>query len=199
MSNDSTRLITGWGRTAPTAATVVRADPEQVASVVAAAGPRGLIARGLGRSYGDPAQNAGGTVLDPLPGAIWVDAERGLARTSAGTSLHGLICAAIPQGYFVPVTPGTRFVTVGGAIAADVHGKNHHHVGSVGSHVVELDLVTADGATRTLGPNRDPELTTGHRQSIGLTGVITSDAAAAPRGDGGTSPSTPSGSPTSTR
>lgn len=167
-------MVSGWGRTAATAAHVVHADPDDVAAVIRAAGPRGLIARGLGRSYGDPAQNAGGTVLAPLPGEIRVDAEAGLARVSGGTSLHGLMQSLIPQGFFVPVTPGTRFVTVGGAIACDVHGKNHHQVGSFGDHVVELDLVLADGTLRTVGPDREPELYWATVGGMGLTGVITS-------------------------
>jgi decaprenylphospho-beta-D-ribofuranose 2-oxidase len=138
------------------------------------AGPRGVVARGLGRSYGDPAQNAGGTVLAPLPTGIGPVADGGTVRVSAGTSLHDLIVALLPQGRFVPVTPGTRYVTVGGAVACDVHGKSHHVAGSFGDHVDSLDLVLPDGTRRTVGPERDPGLFWATVGGLGLTGVITS-------------------------
>jgi len=167
------RTLTGWGGTAPTTATVLRATGAGVAAAVQQAGPRGLVARGLGRSYGDPAQNAGGTVLLPVPGPIEVDTSTGVVRASAGTSLHDLMVELVPRGLFLPVTPGTRYVTVGGAIACDVHGKSHHVAGTFGRHVVSLDLVTADGSTRTIGPDRDPELFWATVGGMGLTGVIT--------------------------
>lgn len=173
MSDPGSTELTGWGRTAPTAGRTIAASVSQVPALVRQAGSRGLIARGLGRSYGDPAQNAGGSVLLPLPTGIWVPAEDGTIRVSAGTSLHDLMVALLPQGRFVPVTPGTRYVTVGGAIACDVHGKSHHLTGSFGRQVVDLDLVLADGETRTVGPDRDPELFWATVGGLGLTGVIT--------------------------
>lgn len=171
--SEARRLLTGWGRTAPTAARVVRTDVDALARIVTTAGPRGVIARGLGRSYGDPAQNAGGVVVEPLPSWIDLDASTGLVRTSAGTSLHDLIRAVLPRGWFVPVTPGTRYVTVGGAIAADVHGKNHHRDGGLGRHVTELRLLTADGVVRRLTPTDEAELFWATVGGMGLTGVIT--------------------------
>ncbi|RVX47574.1 decaprenylphospho-beta-D-ribofuranose 2-oxidase [Nonomuraea polychroma] len=168
-----TTFLTGWGRTAPTPATLARPRSVEHLSelVAAAAGGRGVVARGLGRSYGDAAQNAGGLVLDCTGLDTWTqDEASGLVTASGGVSLHDLMTALVPRGWFVPVSPGTRHVTVGGAIAADVHGKNHHRDSSFGAHVRSLTLVTADGTVRTLHPG-DPlfRATVG---GMGLTGVI---------------------------
>src|SRR4051794_25801390 len=108
------RELTGWGRTAPSAAEVVELrDPETVQRALSDAGPRGVIARGLGRSYGDPAQNAGGVVLDAtrLDAFRDIDLKTGVVRVDAGVSIDALMRRLIPFGWFVPVTPGTRHVT----------------------------------------------------------------------------------------
>ncbi|MFD9795094.1 FAD-binding protein [Streptomyces sp. NPDC059070] len=165
--------VTGWGRTAPTAARLVRPRTyEEAADAVRACGARGSIARGLGRAYGDAAQNAGGAVLDMtgLDRVRTIDAEAGVVVCEAGVSLHRLMEVLLPLGWFVPVTPGTRYVTVGGAIGADIHGKNHHGSGSFSRHVRALDLLTADGTVRTLRPGDDLfDATAG---GMGLTGLI---------------------------
>jgi decaprenylphospho-beta-D-ribofuranose 2-oxidase len=135
-----------------------------------------VIARGLGRSYGDPAQNAGGTVLDmtQLATIHSIDADTGVVVVDAGVSLDALMRRALPFGLWVPVLPGTRQVTIGGAIGTDVHGKNHHTKGSFGNHVLAFDLVTADGALRRDvtpgGP--DAELFWATVGGMGLTGVV---------------------------
>ncbi len=171
--------MSGWGRTAPSHATVISGSEVRsnavLADVVREAGARGVIARGLGRSYGDPAQNAGGVVID-MTGRDRIhsiDAESRLADVDAGVTLDRLIRAALALGLWVPVLPGTRQVTVGGAIASDIHGKNHHKAGSFGNHVRSIELLTADGEVRTLMPTgEESELFWATVGGVGLTGII---------------------------
>jgi decaprenylphospho-beta-D-ribofuranose 2-oxidase len=173
MSEIVVRALSGWGRTAPSTARVLTdPTPASIQQAVRDAGERGVIARGLGRSYGDPAQNAGGLVIDMtrLNRIHCIDAGSGLATVDAGISLDALMQAALPLGLWVPVLPGTRQVTVGGAIAADIHGKNHHSAGTFGNHVRGLDLVTADGSIATLTP--EDELFWATVGGMGLTGII---------------------------
>ncbi|WP_179536870.1 FAD-binding oxidoreductase [Actinopolyspora biskrensis] len=169
-------MLTGWGRTAPTMAEVVSTpDVETIARAVRAAGDRGVIARGLGRSYGDPAQNAGGTVIDmtALNRIHSIDVDEAIVDVDAGVSLDTLMRRLLPHGLWVPVLPGTRQVTVGGAIGSDIHGKNHHSQGSFGSHVLSLELLTADGEVRTLTPEGDSaELFWATVGGMGLTGIV---------------------------
>jgi decaprenylphospho-beta-D-ribofuranose 2-oxidase len=149
---------------------------QQVSAAVRSAGARGVIVRGLGRSYGDAAQNAGGLVLE-LPrdrSDIHLDQDRGTATAGAGVSLDDVMRKLLPSGWFVPVTAGTRHVSVGGAVAADIHGKNHHRVGSFGHHVRSLDLIDGCGERRTLTPDGTPREFWATVGGMGLTGVITS-------------------------
>ena len=130
--------------------------------------------RGLGRSYGDAAQNAGGVVLT-MPGNAHeavLDADAGTLTAAAGASLHDLLKVIVPRGFFVPVTPGTRFVTVGGAIASDIHGKNHHVEGSFGNHLRRMSLMLADGTIHEISPLQNPTLFWATVGGMGLTGVI---------------------------
>ncbi|MEW1862802.1 FAD-binding oxidoreductase [Streptomyces sp. NBC_00669] len=171
----ATTPVTGWGRTAPTAARLLRPGTyEEVVEAVRACDGRGAIARGLGRAYGDAAQNAGGAVLDmtALDRIHEIDAVGGVVTCDAGVSLHRLMEVLLPLGWFVPVTPGTRYVTVGGAIGADIHGKNHHVSGSFSRHVLAFELLTGDGETRLVTPEAEPELFWATAGGMGLTGVV---------------------------
>jgi decaprenylphospho-beta-D-ribofuranose 2-oxidase len=179
-----TELLTGWGGTAPSAARVrSAASTEEVAAVIAATGRRGVVARGRGRSYGDPAQNAGGEVLDLAAlDTIDLDEVTGVVRVGAGCTIGALIDAVLPRGWFPPVVPGTRHVTIGGAIAADVHGKNHHRDGGFGRHLRSLTLVTGTGEVLELAPGDERfAATTG---GLGLTGVVTAAVVALRRVEG---------------
>jgi decaprenylphospho-beta-D-ribofuranose 2-oxidase len=172
------RELSGWGNTAPSVASMVDVSGSELTRVGVldelGSVPRGVIVRGLGRSYGDPAQNGGGTVLrltgDEQP--IVLDTEAGTLTAGAGTSLDTVLREIVPQGWFVPVTPGTRFVTVGGCIASDVHGKGHHADRSFGSHVVAMTMLLADGTIHRITPDTHADLWWATIGGMGLTGII---------------------------
>jgi decaprenylphospho-beta-D-ribofuranose 2-oxidase len=170
------RKLLGWGRTAGSVADVVAPrSTDELAGLVAKAGRRGVIARGLGRSYGDVAQNAGGVVVDMrgLDRLLQLDRDSGLVTVEAGCSLDALVDAVLAQGWFLPVTPGTSAVTVGGAIACDVHGKNHHRDGAFARHVRSLELLTPSGETIAVDPGQQRELFEATAGGLGLTGIVT--------------------------
>ena len=186
----STKTLTGWGRTAPTTAEVLSTpDIDVIAKAVAQVADsnadkpahlqRGVIARGMGRSYGDPAMNGGGLVIDmqELNKIHNIDPDTAVVDVDAGVTLDQLMKAALPYGLWVPVLPGTRQVTIGGAIGPDIHGKNHHSAGSFGNHVKSMELLVADGRVLHLEPEGTPDDPNGELfwatvGGMGLTGII---------------------------
>lgn len=139
------------------------------------AGTERLLAHGNGRSYGDVCLNADGTLLHTrgLDRFIAFDAEAGLLRCEAGVLLGEILDLIVPRGWFLPVLPGTQFVTVGGAIANDVHGKNHHRVGSFGHHVLRLELLRSDGQRLECSADEHATLFAATIGGLGLTGLVT--------------------------
>ena len=134
-----------------------------------------MLPHGLGRSYGDSCLNQGGNLLvtTGLDRLIDFDEERGLLTCEAGVSLAQVIDFSLPRGWFLPVSPGTRYVTVGGAVANDVHGKNHHRAGTFGCHVTRLELLRSDGSRRVCSEQENPEWFAASVGGLGLTGLIT--------------------------
>jgi decaprenylphospho-beta-D-ribofuranose 2-oxidase len=164
--------LSGWGNTASGVSTIrVATNESEIAESLSHS--HAVIARGLGRSYGDAAQVGGGTVLTTHLNEVGPIGDDGVLTLGAGVSLDQLLSQCIPQGWFLPVTPGTRQVTIGGAVAADVHGKNHHVDGSFARHVLEMRLVTPTGVS-SIAPDNDAELFWATMGAMGLTGVVSS-------------------------
>lgn len=136
--------------------------------------PSSVLPFGLGRSYGDSCLNNGGTLIDMsgLDRFISLDTATGLLRCEAGVILGQVLEHLVPQGWFLPVVPGTKYVTVGGAIANDIHGKNHHAAGTFGCHVTKLELLRSDGARLICSPTENEELFRATIGGLGLTGII---------------------------
>jgi len=165
--------VSGWGRFRPADMTAYL--PEDVHELSQGDFPaEQLVMRGLGRSYGDAAQRVNGaTVLTTNCVELgWVDRARGTIRADAGVSIGQIINRFAPKRWFVPVTPGTRHVTVGGAIAADIHGKNHHVDGSFGEHVLSMRLRLASDEVITVSPTENADLFWATVGGMGLTGII---------------------------
>ena len=160
------KALSGWGN-----------YPRQVCQTKELTGPycldQQVIARGLGRGYGDCALNASGTLLTTRHDGIEsFDTDHGLLIAQSGCSLHTLLRTVTAAGWFIPVTPGTQYVTLGGMIAADVHGKNHHCDGSFGSCVDWIDLCDAVGRVHRISREYDAEWFDWTCGGMGLTGII---------------------------
>jgi decaprenylphospho-beta-D-ribofuranose 2-oxidase len=173
---DSGRQLTGWGRTTPSRAKVVGPLPDKALRALVTSRPAGgVLARGAGRSYGDAAQNAGGVVVNPVTAPrVDLDPDTATVRVSASTSFTDLLARTVPEGLLLPVLPGTRHLTVGGAVAADVHGKNQRSDGSLGRWIEEIEILDGTGEVRRLTPDADPEEFRATVGGMGLTGVILS-------------------------
>jgi FAD/FMN-containing dehydrogenase len=168
------RRYQSWGR-------YPRATPRAVAPIVWRSDPPRLAELGgpvlpyaYGRSYGDSCLNDGGVLLDvaPLKRFIAFDEERGVLRCEAGVSLADVLELVVPRGWFLPVVPGTKFVSVGGAIANDIHGKNHHVAGTFGCHVTTFELLRSTGERLVCSPEQNAELFRATIGGLGLTGVV---------------------------
>ncbi len=133
-----------------------------------------LLPYAYGRSYGDSCLNEDGVLLDVshLKRFISFDEESGLLRCEAGVSLAEILEVMVPRGWFLPVSPGTKFVSVGGAIANDVHGKNHHRAGTFGCHVTQFELLRSTGERLLCSPTQNSELFRATIGGLGLTGII---------------------------
>lgn len=133
-----------------------------------------LLAYGLGRSYGDSCLNDGGTLMDirGLDRILHFDAENGSIVCEAGVSLGEILLTVVPRGWFLPVTPGTKIVTLAGAIANDVHGKNHHVEGTIGCHVEQFGLMRSNGSEVVCSREENPALFAATIGGMGLTGII---------------------------
>jgi len=170
--------ILSWGRTPRTRVRVARPSFRDELKIVIENGcskPNGLLAAGLRRSYGDSCLNDAGAMVDmtSLDRFVSFDRSSGLLVAEAGVSFAEILKLVVPAGYFLPVTPGTKFVTLGGAIANDVHGKNHHRAGTIGRWIRKLDIMRSDGVERSLGPDDSTGLFAATVGGLGLTGIIT--------------------------
>lgn len=165
-----TTKISGWGRYPVQSCELAR--PERYADLGSHA--ESMIARGQGRSYGDAALNENGRVIltERVNRLLELDAAQGILRAEAGATLAEILRVIVPKGWFLPVTPGTKFVSLGGCVAADVHGKNHHHEGSFGEHVVNLEIILAGGVRTRCSPTEHAELFWATVGGMGLTGII---------------------------
>ena len=149
---------------------------DELAEMLPRAPGSSVLAVGSGRSYGDCCLNRGGSLIDMtrLDRLIAFDAGAGTVEAEAGLTIGALLGVIVPKGWFLATTPGTRFVTLGGAVANDVHGKNHHGAGSIGCSLSQLELLRSDGRHHTLDAADPSDLLRATIGGLGLTGAITS-------------------------
>lgn len=175
MESLATQKLSGWGRYPVQECQVCRPEKRRaVSEALASPNVKNWIARGLARSYGDTAINGGGGVIDftRLNRMIAFDPDTGVLECEAGVSLAEILDVFVPRGFFPAVLPGTKFVTVGGAIANDIHGKNHHRDGSFSQFVDEFQLLTAKGDILVCSRESNADVFWATVGGIGLTGVI---------------------------
>lgn len=165
-------MYESWGRYPRVSQTLV---PVLDRSATLPQADASMLPRGNGRSYGDSCLNADGILLGMrgLDRFIAFDPASGLLRAEAGILFSDILDLVVPQGWFLPVTPGTRFVTLGGAIANDVHGKNHHRAGTIAHHLVRFNLLRSDGARLNCSPTEHTDWFHATIGGLGLTGAIT--------------------------
>jgi len=163
-----------WGRVVRTPQHVASPRFRDALPALVAARPATVLPVGCQRSYGDSALNSGGglVAMTGMDRFIAIDAKAGTLRAEAGVTLAEIARRTVPLGFFVPVMPGTGVVTLGGAIANDVHGKNHHRAGTFGRHVRRLGLLRGDGSRIEAGPDVNVELFAATVGGLGLTGII---------------------------
>lgn len=169
----SKKEITNWGKYPVANANEFVFDSEShLRRVLSAPEYRSWIARGAGRCYGDA--SLGENIVSTLhyTNILEFDTAKGEIYCEAGVTLEELLEVIIPEGYFLPVTPGTKFITVGGAVASDIHGKNHHKEGSFSAHVLAMDIYTADGVVHHATRTEHQDLFEATCGGMGLTGII---------------------------
>ncbi len=165
-----TKPLSGWGRYPVQICELER--PERYADLRPST--ETLIARGQGRSYGDAALNENGRVIltERIDRMLELDVKEGILKAEAGVTLADILPVIVKQGWFLPVTPGTKFVSLGGCFATDVHGKNHHRNGSFAEHVLSIVLILADGSYKTCSATENAELFWATAGGMGLTGIV---------------------------
>jgi decaprenylphospho-beta-D-ribofuranose 2-oxidase len=163
--------VSGWGNYPKIEAHMVRAgSTEKIKEFLNATDV--FIPRGLGRSYGDSSLNNNILSTLNLNRMLSFDGKEGILSCESGVTLSEILEVFVPKGWFLTVTPGTKFVTVGGAIASDVHGKNHHKEGSFSDHLVSMDILTSEGARVTCSKTENAYLFEATCGGMGLTGII---------------------------
>ena len=169
------RSFESWGRYPKYAAHVVPMHWQQDFPANIDGLHNGVLPVGMGRSYGDSCLLRDGNlvVTTGMNRLLDFDPETGILTAEAGASLAEILDFAVPRGFFLPVSPGTKYVTLGGAIANDIHGKNHHVAGTFGSHVLEFELVRSDGSRRLCSRTENPDWFGATIAGLGLTGLIT--------------------------
>ena len=171
-----TRTITSWGRVKRQRTLVARpCFRDELPGLLQAPVSPPILALGAGRSYGDSALNDGGRLIDmtAMDRLIVFDRTNGIVRAEAGITFSALLRVIVPHGWFLPTTPGTRFVTLGGAVANDVHGKNHHTAGTFGTSVTRLGLYRSQEGEIEASPHHNANLFRATIGGLGLTGLIT--------------------------